>query len=162
MILWEYQNNKKKIGAVEGDHITLVNIFNTYVKKGKGGRKQFWADFYINESNIIKAIKIKSQLKEYLRLMGVQINKSDDYDDAPSILKSLITGFFKNIALKQIDGTYKNIRSNEILEIHPASVLSNIKPKWIMYNDIFATTKAYMREVSEIDIEWVLELCPHY
>ena len=32
---------KKKLGAVEGDHITLVNIFNTFIKKGKTGRKQF-------------------------------------------------------------------------------------------------------------------------
>ena len=94
--------------------------------------------------------------------MGVQINKSDDYDDPPSILKSIITGFFKNIAFRQTNGTYKNIRSSEVLEIHPASVLSNIKPKWIIYNDVFVTTKNYMREVSEIDIEWVFELCPHY
>lgn len=153
---------KKKVGAVEGDHITMVNIFNMYFKKSKNSRKSIAGEFYLNERNLIKAIKIKSQLKEYLNLMGVKINKSDDYDDPPAILKSLITGFFQNIAQKQIDGQYKNIRTHEILEIHPTSVLAQIKPKFILYNDVLVTTKKYIKEVSEIDIEWVLELCPHY
>jgi len=59
-------------------------------------------------------------------------------------------------------GLINNIRSGEILEIHPSSVLANIKPKWIIYNDVFVSTKKYMREVSEVEIDWVLELCPHF
>lgn len=94
--------------------------------------------------------------------MGIKINKSDDYDDPPAILKSLIHGLFMNVAMKQIDGTYKNIRGTEELHIHPSSVLCNIKPKFVMYSDIITTTKNFMREVSEIDIEWVLELAPHF
>lgn len=120
---------KKKMGAVEGDHVTLVNIYNTYTNKNKNARKRFCSEVFISESKIIKAVKIKSQLKEYLNVIGVEIKKSDDYDDAPAILKSLITGYFQNIALRQINGTYKNITSNEEFEIHPSSVLANIKPK---------------------------------
>lgn len=151
---------KKTVGSIEGDHITLINIYNIYTKKQKNARKGFCGEMYINERSLIKAIKIKTQLKEYLHIMGVKINKSDDYDDPPSILKSLITGFFMNVAHRQLDGTstYKNVRSSEVLEIHPTSVLANIKPKWVIYNDTFTTTKTYMREVSEIDIEWVFDL----
>jgi len=98
---------KKKVGAIEGDHITLVNIFNLYTKKNKNARRSYCGEMYLNERNLIKAIKIKYQLKEYLHIMGVKLNKSDDYDDPPAILKSLITGFFTNVAQKQIDGTYK-------------------------------------------------------
>ncbi|CAI2384957.1 unnamed protein product [Moneuplotes crassus] len=153
---------KKKCGALEGDHITLINIFNLYTKKNKSSRKAFCGEMYLNERNLIKAVKIKLQLKEYLHIMGVKIAKSDDYDDPPAILKSLITGFFTNIAQVQLDGSYKNIRSGESMKIHPSSVLANIKPKWVLYNDIFVGTKKYMREVSEVDIDWVLELCPHF
>ena len=153
---------KKKVGAIEGDHITLTNIFNIYTRKNKNARKSFCNEMYLNERNLIKVVKIKNQLKEYLHIMGIKQNKSDDYDDPPAILKSLITGFFTNVAQKQIDGSYKSIKSGEVLEIHPSSVLANIKPKWILYNDIFISTKKYMREVSEIEIDWVLELCPHY
>lgn len=128
---------KKKLGALEGDHITLLNIFHSYCRKNKNARRAFCGEFYLNPNSLIKAVKIKSQLKQYLNIMKVEILKSDDYDDPPSILKSLICGFFTNIAMKQIDETYKNIRSNDILEIHPASVLANIKPKFVIYNDLF-------------------------
>jgi hypothetical protein len=37
-------------------------------------------------------------LKGYLKQLGVKVNKSDDYDDPEGILKSLITGFFANVA----------------------------------------------------------------
>ena len=30
---------KKKLGVIEGDHITIINIFNTYTKRGKNARK---------------------------------------------------------------------------------------------------------------------------
>lgn len=94
----------------------------------------------------------------------MKINKSDDYDDPEGILKSLITGFFANVAQRQVDGTYRNIRSplDEQLVIHPSSVLANIKPKWIMYNEIVVTAKKYMRDVSAIQVEWLLELAPHF
>ena len=79
-------------------------------------------------------------------------------------MKSLITGYFTNVAQRQIDGTYRNIRSplDEKLIIHPSSVLANIRPKWILYNEIVVTSKKYMRDVSEIQVEWLLELAPHF
>jgi adenylosuccinate synthase len=48
------------------------------------------------------------------------------------------------------------------LVIHPSSVLANIKPKWILYNEVVVTAKKYMREVSAIQVEWLLELAPHF
>lgn len=79
-------------------------------------------------------------------------------------MKALVTGFFSNVAQRQIDGTYRNIRSpmDEQLVIHPTSVLANIRPRWILYNEIVVTSKKYMREVSAIQVEWLLELAPHF
>ena len=144
---------KKKHGVIEGDHITLLNIFNIYSsKKSEGERQAFCREIQLNDKNIQKAIKIKAILKGYLKQLGVTIKKSDDYDDPEAILKSLITGFFGNVAQRQSDGTYRNIRSkaDEALDIHPSSVLSNIKPKWVLYNEVVVTSKKYMREVSSI------------
>jgi pre-mRNA-splicing factor ATP-dependent RNA helicase DHX16 len=96
--------------------------------------------------------------------LGLKIKKSDDYDDPEAILKSLITGFFLNVAQRQTDGTYRNIRSSveEKLVIHPTSVLANIKPRWVLYHELIVTSKKYMREVSSIQVEWLLELAPHF
>lgn len=46
--------------------------------------------------------------------------------------------------------------------IHPSSVLANIKPKWVLYHEVIVTSKRYMREVSAIQVEWLLELAPHF
>lgn len=56
------------------------------------------------------------------------------------------------MAQRQVDGSYRNIRGSDELVIHPSSVLANIKPKWILYNEIVVTAKKYMREVSAIDV----------
>lgn len=109
-----------------------------------------------------KAIKVKAQLKAMLAGLGVKIRKSDDYDDPEAILKSLITGYFANVAQRQADGSYRNVRSDDVLTIHPSSVLANIKPKWVLYHEIMVTSKRYMREVSAIQVEWLFELAPHF
>jgi len=156
---------KKKYGVIEGDHITLLNILNTFEgKKTDGEKKGLCKELYLNEKSLLKAIKVKAQLKGYLKQLGVNINKSDDYDDPEAILKALITGFFANVAQRQVDGTYRNVRSplDEQLVIHPSSVLANIKPKWVMYNEIVVTAKKYMRDVSSIQVDWLLELAPHF
>eukprot|EP00347_Sterkiella_histriomuscorum_P014916 403359024 len=158
------QKAKKKCGVIEGDHITLLNIFNTYnAKKSEGEKKGFCRECMVNEKSIKKAMQIKQQLKQYLRGLGIKQYKSDDYDDPEAILKCLITGYFANVAQRQTDGTYRNVRSmSDVLVIHPSSVLSNIRPKWILYHEIVVTSKKFMREVSEIKVEWLTELAPHF
>ena len=93
----------------------------------------------------------------------MKLNPSDDYDDPEAILKSLVTGFFANVAQRRLDGSYRNVRSPHTeLFIHPTSVLSGIKPKWVLYNEVVVTGKNYMREVSAIEYEWALELAPNF
>ena len=79
-------------------------------------------------------------------------------------MKSLVTGFFCNVAQRVSDGTYRKIGGavDEQLEIHPSSVLCNIKPKWVLFNELVATTKRYMREVSAIEFQWILDLVPNF
>ncbi|CDW88583.1 mrna splicing factor rna helicase [Stylonychia lemnae] len=158
------QKAKKKYGVIEGDHISLLNIFNIYnSKKSDNEKKGFCREVYVNEKSLKKAVQIKQQLRGYLKMLNVKVLKSDDYDDPEAILKSLITGYFANVAQRQVDGTYRNVRSmTDVLVIHPSSVLANIRPKWILYNEIVVTSKKFMREVSEVKVEWLTELAPHF
>lgn len=45
--------------------------------------------------------------------------------------------------------------------IHPSSGLSQINPRWLVYHELVLTTKEYMRTVSEIKPEWLIEVAPH-
>ena len=35
-------------------------------------------------------------------------------------------------------------------------------PKWLIYNELVFTTKEFMRNVIEINPEWLIEIAPHY
>lgn len=119
-----------------------------------------------------KVKRIKDQIRSQLcNQLNVKILPNDDYDDPEAILKSLLSGFFTNVACRQDDaeGTYRNPRASNsdsstenTLHIHPSSVLSNLKPRWVMYNEVVVTSKNYMRDVSAIQVEWLYEVAPHF
>jgi pre-mRNA-splicing factor ATP-dependent RNA helicase DHX16 len=49
------------------------------------------------------------------------------------------------------------------VQIHPSSSLfGENPPRWVVYFELVYTTKEYMRVVSEIQPEWLLEAAPHY
>ena len=35
-------------------------------------------------------------------------------------------------------------------------------PRWVIYNELVFTTKEFMRELIEIESDWLLEIAPHY
>ena len=37
-----------------------------------------------------------------------------------------------------------------------------ILPKWVIYHELVFTTKEFMRNVIEIQKEWLIEIAPHY
>lgn len=81
-------------------------------------------------------------MRRQMTKLGFIVRKSDDYDDPQAILKALTIGFFMNIAQRQFDGTYTNLANPAAngLEIHPSSVLSNLKPKLVIYNELVAVS----------------------
>lgn len=46
--------------------------------------------------------------------------------------------------------------------IHPNSSLFEELPRWVLYFELVFTTKEYMRQVTEIESKWLLEVAPHY
>ena len=67
--------------------------------------------------------------------VNIDIRSSVD-DDGEDVLKSFLYGFFLNIAQKQPDGSYRSLRWNIPLHIHPSSVLYTILPDYVMYFDV--------------------------
>ncbi|EAR90543.1 DEAD/DEAH-box helicase, putative (macronuclear) [Tetrahymena thermophila SB210] len=152
---------KKKLGAKEGDHITLINIFLAFNHlKSSQARQGFCSDHKLNIKSLNMAVKIHDQLCKQVKRMGLKVNNSED--DIEGILRALVTAFFMNVAQLQPDGSYRNLRNKEILYLHPTSILNINFPQWVIYSEVVFSTKYYMREVSEVDPKWLLELASHY
>ena len=62
-----------------------------------------------------------------------------------------------------MDGTYRTIKDNQPLAIHPSSVLYTERPpKYVVYLEVQLTSENYMREITAIEPEWLSEIAPHY
>lgn len=80
-----------------------------------------------------------------------------------NILKSILSGFFQNVAMIQPDGgSYKTLVNHQVVHIHPSSVLFGRKQPVVMFNELVHTSRKYMRGVCGIQAEWLSDVASHY
>lgn len=166
-----------------GDHLTLLNIFKAFAKSE---RPKTWChDNFLNIRNLNYALEVRKQLTEICERLKLEFSScgtkfdqvSEDYDlfvDSIAynlfflkllfiqVRKCLLSGLFINIAELQRDNHYLTLTSRQRAKIHPSSVLSG-KPtaKFILFTELVATGKTYMRTVTQIDPEWIEEVVPN-
>ena len=59
-------------------------------------------------------------------------------------------------------GGYRTVKHQQVVHIHPNSSLFEQKPRCLVYHELVFTTKEFMRQVIEIENQWLLEVAPHY
>lgn len=69
---------KKKIGAKEGDFVTLVNIFLRYRNAKQPEKKRFCHDHRLNQNALEHAIKIHHQLAQQLKSFNRNITQEQE------------------------------------------------------------------------------------
>jgi pre-mRNA-splicing factor ATP-dependent RNA helicase DHX16 len=95
--------------------------------------------------------------------VDLQLIANRDSTDTIPIRKAITAGFFYNAAKLQRSGdSYRTIKQNQTVLIHPTSSLFSDPPKMVLYYELVLTTKEYMRQVMEIQGEWLTEVAPHY
>ena len=58
-------------------------------------------------------------------------------------------------------GHYLTVKDNQVVALHPSTCLVH-KPEWALYQEFVLTSKNYIRTVSDIKGEWLVEIAPHY
>jgi pre-mRNA-splicing factor ATP-dependent RNA helicase DHX15/PRP43 len=53
------------------------------------------------------------------------------------------------------------VKDNQNVMLHPSCSLKN-KPEWILYHEFVLTTRNYVRTVTTIRADWLVEMAPHY
>ena len=85
--------------------------------------------------------------------------------DHVRLRRCLVVGLFRNAARASDDGSYRGARHQATLHVHPSSVLFTRRAataQWVVFSDVMHTSKAFMRDVTVVDPEWLTELAPHY
>ncbi|XP_061343288.1 pre-mRNA-splicing factor ATP-dependent RNA helicase DEAH1-like [Gastrolobium bilobum] len=141
-----------------GDHIALLNVYNSW--KETNYSTQWCYENYIQVRSMKRARDIRDQLAGLLERVGIKL--SSNSNDLDAIKKSITSGFFPHTARLQKNGLYRTVKLAQTVHIHPSSGLAQVVPRWVVYHELVLTTKEYMRQVTELKPEWLVEIAPHY
>ncbi|KAI3766902.1 hypothetical protein L2E82_16981 [Cichorium intybus] len=141
-----------------GDHIALLKVYSSW--KETNFSTQWCYENYIQVRSMKRARDIRDQLEGLLE--RVEIELVSNPGDLEAIKKSITSGYFPHSAKMQKNGSYRTVKHPQTVYIHPSSGLAQVLPRWVVYHELVLTTKEYMRQVSELKPEWLVEIAPHY
>lgn len=154
----------EKIGRFvheDGDHLTLINVYNEFVKSNESA--DFTYKNFLSHRNLKSAVSIRDQLSNIMIKQGLKIKYLPPDSGLYSIMirKSILAGYFTQVAHRQKSGNYMVVRDNQAVTIHPGSLFEP-RPAFLVYHELVLTSKNYIRTVSAIKPEWLLIEAPNY
>ncbi|KAI1344877.1 P-loop containing nucleoside triphosphate hydrolase protein [Xylariaceae sp. FL0016] len=145
-----------------GDFSTLLNIFNQWVESDFS---MVWAkENFIQQRSLTRARDVRDQLAKLCERVEVAPSTCGSANLDP-IMKAITAGFFPNAARLQRGGdSYRTLKTNTTVYIHPSSVLMKADPpeKTVIYFELVLTNKEYMRNCMPIKAQWLNEVAPHF
>ncbi|KAF9522876.1 P-loop containing nucleoside triphosphate hydrolase protein [Crepidotus variabilis] len=152
---------KAKLSVPDGDHLTMVNVYNQYVTN-KHDKNWTWTN-YLSQRALQQAENVRAQLQRNMERFELELlSLSDEKKLFMNIRKALVSGFFMQIAHKEGDkGNYLTVKDNQVVALHPSCGLDS-QPEWVLFNEFVLTTRPYIRTVSEVKSDWLIELAANY
>lgn len=149
---------RKNFFHPHGDHLTLMNVYNQWV--GSEFSVQWCYENFIQYRSMKRARDVREQLAGLME--RVEIDMVSSVSEDANIRKAITAGYFYHIAKFSKGGHYKTVKHNQTVMIHPNSALFEELPRWVIYHELVFTSKEFMRQVTEIESKWLLEVAPHY
>ena len=124
------ESARRRFAVEEGDHLTLLNVYQAFVTQGRKESK--WCrDNFLNYKSMSRAVSVRAQLKRYLERFGIDVDetlaankRADDFSaKGEKIRKCLTAGYFAHAARMQPDGTFRTINGSVTLHAHPSSLM---------------------------------------
>jgi ATP-dependent RNA helicase DDX35 len=120
---------RRNFAVKEGDHITLFNVYNSFVTIGQQS-SQWCQQHSLNFKAMQKAVSVRKQLRNTLERMGVVESalggrdtiRAGGIDMVERVQRCLTTGFFAQAAKMQSDGSFRTVGGETTLWAHPSSL----------------------------------------
>ncbi|EON61234.1 pre-mRNA-splicing factor ATP-dependent RNA helicase PRP43 [Coniosporium apollinis CBS 100218] len=149
----------------DGDHLTMLNVYHAFkAPEAQNNPKQWCHDHFLSYRALQQADNVRLQLKrimerEELELMSTPFEDKKYYEN---IRRALVSGFFMQVAKRDGSGkTYVTVKDEQNVLLHPSTVLGQ-DSEWVVYNEFVLTTKNYIRTVTAVKPEWLLDIAPTY
>ncbi|XP_053972871.1 probable ATP-dependent RNA helicase DHX35 isoform X2 [Hylaeus anthracinus] len=148
----------RKFEVEEGDLLTMLNVYTAYEKN----KISSWCQkHFLNYKALRRATEIRTQMHYMMKRLKIPLVSCNG--NVQQILKCITAGLFPKAAYLSYTGVYQTVRGNRALHIHPNSCLYTLQqPQWLLFCEVLQTNKTYMKDITVIQPEWLLELAPHF
>jgi len=145
----------------DGDHLTLLNVFHGFKQSGENA--DWCRRNYLNHRALKSADSVRQQLVRIMtrQRLSLESNAFDSKEYYPSICKGLVEGFFMQVAHMERGGVYSTVKDEQAVYVHPTATIAD-RPEWLLYNEFVLTNRQYIRTVTAVRGEWLIEIAPHY
>jgi pre-mRNA-splicing factor ATP-dependent RNA helicase DHX15/PRP43 len=157
----EADEAKSRFSHMDGDHLTLLNAYHAYKQNGEDQKWCF--NNYVNFRAMKSADNVRSQLVRICARYSISLISTGFTDKLYylNIRKSILSGYFMQVAHLERHGSYLTVKDNQVVSLHPSTCLDH-KPEWVVYNEFVLTTKNFIRICTSINGDWLNHIAPHY
>jgi ATP-dependent RNA helicase DHX8/PRP22 len=135
---------KAKFHDQHGDHLTLLNVYNSWKKSGYSSSWCF--ENYIQSRSMNQAKDIRTQLVQIMERYHHSVVSCGPKIE--HVRRAFCAGFFRNAARRDTEagcGGYKTLIECTPIFVHPSSALFGKQSEWVIYHELVLTTREYMR-----------------
>ena len=153
--------SRKHFVSSEGDHITILKIFRAF--KQANNQLEFCKKHFLSNRHLNFAVEVRRQLIDLCKTRAnIKIQSCGAQNTYEYVRKALSRGLYTNVARLTREGHYITLDSRQKVHIHPSSVMFSTKPEIVIFNELVATQKSYIRDLSLVDANWLLNDQPDY
>ncbi|KAI3402516.2 PRP43 [Candida oxycetoniae] len=153
----------------DSDHLTLINVYEAFENTPQElgiSQHQWCRDNFLNYRSLSSARSVRFQLSNIMERNDLEL--VSQYNQIPdglyweNVKKALVGGFFMQVAKRKSGAKgYLTVKDNQDVLIHPSTVVVK-EGEWLIYNEFVLTSKNYIRTVTVVNPEWLVEIAPKY
>ncbi|KAF3931597.1 hypothetical protein ABW19_dt0210007 [Dactylella cylindrospora] len=149
---------KAKFHDPHGDHLTLLNVYNSW--KQNGFASPWCFENFIQARSMRRAQDVRQQLVSIMERYNNRIISCGR--NTMKVRQALCTGFFKHAARKDPTEGYKTLTEGTPVYMHPSSALFGKPAEHVIYHTLVLTTKEYMHCTTAIEPKWLVDAAPRF
>uniref|UniRef100_A0A673INH6 Putative pre-mRNA-splicing factor ATP-dependent RNA helicase DHX32 n=1 Tax=Sinocyclocheilus rhinocerous TaxID=307959 RepID=A0A673INH6_9TELE len=157
----------------EGDHFTLINIYNTFKRSQKEpyfSQEQWCEEYFLCCDALQTSDAIRAQLTDILKRIELPISEPafGTKTNALNIKRALLAGYFMQIA-RDVDGSgnYFMLLNKHVAQVHRLSGYGAKAhklglPEWVLFHEYNLSDNNCIRTVTQISPQAFLQMVPQY
>lgn len=149
---------KAKFHDPHGDHLTLLNVYNSW--KSSGYSSPWCFENFIQARSMKRAKDVREQIMRIMERYRHPIASCGR--NTQKVRQALCSGFFRNSARKDPQEGYKTLIEGTPVYLHPSSAVFGKQAEWVIYHTLVLTTKEYMHCTTAIEPKWLVEAAPTF